>query len=402
MSNCNCSDADACEALPPVLQGSKVVVLNTANCQRSLVGVPGGVLYNDGTNVYYADGGSSRPLALPGLSEMEGSDGTTVGKLLFQTNGGVIGGLTADASTDGLYVRSMAGSWEVAPLPVTTSWPVADIPTECCCPEAFAVLVLNGDGTEYELRRFNPCEDATSVNEGPLLTCEEGCMRRLNGTSDDQVLVWDNSGEIWVPTEISSLIPTPESVLDVSRVEWSGTDLTLPAGADVWDQVLGTNSAWNITQSGTLVSSASYASPYTHNTLQITNAGWHKFDFTVSGALQASSVATDPRTGMLFGFLTVNVNNSAVTPNPFARVPISVAAVSDGGGGFDVWFTFEASISYAANFAANDKVDLNFTTLFSTNFAGGVDGGSYPTALYDPTTARNWTIQATGTVTRIT
>lgn len=405
--NCNCSDAAACEELPPVLSASKLLVLNDANCQRTLVPRPGSLVYSDGVGVYYADGGGSAPIALPNLANYEQVPATTIPSLMTRLAGGVLAYLTPEVSTDGYVLTSLAGEWLLAPIPALLCFDPDDILTECCCPEAFAVWVLDESDPENPqmcLRSFNFCEDATNIEAGSIMSCEPetGCIRKLVGTSGDQVPAWDVATETWIPTEISDLIPTPESVLDVASVSWSYVNGALPVGALTFDHLLGIVSGWTITQSGAIASSAANAVPYAHNSMVITNTGWHEFHFTVRGAFASVGVATaNPLPGQNFMTLQLLRNGSLVGPE--IEVPVTASSAANDTE-FDLNMRYSGALNWAMSCTAADRIDIDIQFKFSSIDTGGVTG-TYEADFFLGTpgsgdSACTHTVE--GTITRIT
>lgn len=382
-SPCNCSDATACEALPPVIEGARVVVVNDANCLRYLVPVPGSVLYTDGTKGYYSDGSTFFPLALPNLVSLAGDAGAEVPSLLFQTSGGVIGALRA-SETDNLFIYSLNGQWNIGLLPVVTSWPVATIPEECCCPTGFLTVTLDVEEENLVLGRFNPCTDATTVASGPILTCEEGCIRKLAGTSDDQVPVWDNGASEWVPTEISTLIPTPDSVLDTAQLYWeySGdqTDVPFAATPFLFSGAFGVD--WTVTQSGSIVNTVLSGGYYT---LRIVNAGWHTINLTFSGSLKITGYVGN----LTSYFFDADLDCNGLSPIAFGPAAMAATFVDPNS---DAYMTYAVSCNVSGSFTANQ------TLTFQLRITGHDSTDNVTLVLTDA----EFTHRICGNVTRIT
>jgi hypothetical protein len=395
-SNCNCSDATVCEELPPVVDGSKLLVLSATNCQRTLVPKPGSLVYSDGVGVYYVDGSAGAPLALPNLTSYQQLEGITIPSILAQFAGGVIVSVTPDGDTDGLVLTSLAGEWLLAPIPPQLCFDPDDVLTECCCPLAFAVWVEDDSDPENPLmclRSFNFCEDATNIEAGSIMSCEPetGCIRKLVGTSGDQVPAWDPGTSTWIPTEISDLVPTPDSVLDVAQFSLSETILPASLSPSISDFVAGTGVGWSLAQSGSIVASASYALPYTHNAIRILNTGWHQVNVTIYGELTAIDNAIDPAGFGWHAQLSVSRNNAAIStvPAPVLVQPASAVGVANVSN-FDTLLTFSMTASFAANFTVGDNLDFAVILL-------GRNTSTTETFLLDETT-----YTASGTITRIT
>jgi hypothetical protein len=392
--NCNCPDPEGCDQLSPIPEGYGLPVVNSENCPRLLVPVPGAVVYTDGVLTYYADGSAVRPLSFPGLVGLTATEGLAIPALLFTSNGGTIVKLTPPADDD-LYIYSSGGEWVVGQLPVNASWPVGDIPEECCCPAAFAVLTLSDDETEYELKRFNPCTDSTTVESGPILTCEDGCMRKLAGTDDDQVPVWDTGTSEWVPTDISSLVPTPDSVLDIANFTYagSGTEASMTPPYTPFNFYMGNGASWSINQSSTLLSSVAYANPgdASAQALNIINAGWYQVTVSITVNVTQSAVAQDPSLYVFPVILNPTVNNAAITGVPAFTRGLANFMRIDNTGSFDTQFYYVAHVTFAAQFTANSRLN------FLVNVVGNELSGS--PVVY---TTGNWIARAIGTVTRIT
>lgn len=398
-NNCNCSDATVCTELPPVVSAAKLLTLNSANCQRTLVPRPGSLVYSDGTEVIYADGSAAAPLALPGLVNYRQLANTPIPSIVSWFSGGVLTAVQPDAGVDGLVLTSLAGEWSLQPIPANLCFDAGDVQTECCCPAAFAVWVEDNTDPENPqlcLRSFNFCEDATNITSGSIMSCEPdtGCIRKLVGTSSDQVPVWNQGGQAWVPTEISDLIPTPESVLDISQFRWNAAlnEGNIPAGGDLAEFMAGTGAAWTFNQSGTLVNSVSYASGlYTHNSIQILAAGFYQVTFVVTGELRSIDNAIDP-SGFAWTLTVIpSINNASISqvPAPLLDQPATAIGLANVGN-FDTLIKFGGSGSFALNASANAR--LSFTLILR----------GYNTNTLEEFLSGEITVDVSGTITRIT
>lgn len=374
--------------------GSKLLVLNDANCQRTLVPTPGSLLYSDGVTVFYADGGAVAPLALPSLATYIQEEATTIPSILSKFAAGVIAAVTPAVATDGLVLTSLAGEWLLAPIPAQLCFSPDDVIVECCCPLSFAVWVEDDsdpDNIVLCLRQFNFCEDATNIESGSIMSCEPdtGCIRKLVGTSGDQVPAWDVGTETWIPTEISDLVPTPESVLDVAQFSWE-TSLApgdIPGGDNFSGFYLGLETGWTINQSGSVATSAAIVVPSAHNTLRITNAGWHQINITVSGLLVVTDPADDPNAFIWYVELAPTPGVAGFSPNTKG---VATALGTVNGLEVDGVMAFSISLSLAGNFAAAATISFRLTTIgVNGNTVGEINTGELA-------------VEAQGTITRIT
>lgn len=352
---CNCIDAALCTELPPTIEGSKLMVLNSLNCPQTLVPMPGSVVFSDGSTVVYSDGSAARPLSLPGLVEQHLIPGATIPSILSKLAGGVIAAINPPEGEDGLVLQSLAGDWVLARLPQTLCYPSPDVEEECCCPDYFAVWVSDLSGENFCLKRFSPCQDATTITSGSILACgtgdSGGCMRKLVGTQDDQVPIWDSATSTWAPGNVSSLVPTPTSVVDVAFVQ--GTKNSLADGETA--TALGITSLSVTAQSDTLVNISSGA-------VRIINAGFYKFDFAISGYVRSfpDSGGTPPsETDHYLVYFRLRKNGGDQNGGFYDWSPIVVTSPDNLDDTFALKGRFHVTTSQCFQCAANDLISFS-------------------------------------------